>query len=154
MSDLDLLNNALADQHFGIAAYEAALGTGLLDQATADVARAFQSDQQVHRDVLTEQITSRGGTPVRPLDPEQYADSYPPLLTAAQVVAYAIKLEAAAARAGVTSVAEYEDRRLALLAAQIAGVEAQHWAILLNATGAKPVPAPLIEVGVPAAASM
>jgi hypothetical protein len=43
-------------------------------------------------------------------------------------------------------VAGYEDRSLALLAAQIGGVEAQHWATLLGATGAHPVPSPIIEL--------
>jgi hypothetical protein len=42
-SDVDLLNESLAGEHLGIAAYEAALGSGLLDEATAGVARAFQS---------------------------------------------------------------------------------------------------------------
>ena len=48
--------------------------------------------------------------------------------------------------ASVASVAGFEDRELALLAAQIGGVEAQHWAILLAAVGANPVPSPLIEL--------
>jgi hypothetical protein len=46
----------------------------------------------------------------------------------------------------VASVPHYEDRQLALLAAQIGGVEAQHWAALLAAVGAHPVPSPIIEL--------
>jgi hypothetical protein len=34
MSDIDLLNEGLATEHLGIAAYEAALGGGLLDEAS------------------------------------------------------------------------------------------------------------------------
>jgi hypothetical protein len=46
----------------------------------------------------------------------------------------------------VASVAHYQDRQLALLAAQIGGVEAQHWAVLLAAAGAHPVPSPIIDL--------
>ena len=146
MADLELLNDGLAGEHFGIAAYEAALGTGLLDDGTATVARAFQSDHKQHRALLTKEILTRGGTPVVALDAGAYAKEYPPLATAADIVAYAIELEAEATRASVASVAHYEDRQLALLAAQIGGVEAQHWAALLAATGAHPVPSPIIDV--------
>jgi hypothetical protein len=146
MSDIDVLNRSLAGEHFGIAAYDAALASGLLDVPTAEAARAFQSDHKQHRDLLSEQIVSRGGTPVAALDAEDYAKSYPPLTTAAEIVAYAIELEASATRGAVASVADYEDRHLAFLAAQIGGVEAQHWSTLLSATGANPVPSPIIEV--------
>ena len=146
MSDLDLLNQSLAGEHFAIAAYDAALGSGLLDEPTAKVARAFQSDHKTHRDLLTEQVVARDGTAVSPLGADDYAKSYPPLTTAAEIIAYATQLEAAAARASIASVAGFEDRKLALLAAQIGGVEAQHWAILLAAVGANPVPSPLIEL--------
>jgi hypothetical protein len=146
MSDIDLVNQNLAGEHFAIAAYDAALGSGLLDQPTAAVARAFQSDHKTHRDLLTEAVVGRGGTAVSSRSADDYAKSFPPLTTKAEIVAYAIDLESAAARASIASVAGYEDRKLALLAAQIGGVESQHWATLLAATGANPVPSPIIEV--------
>jgi len=146
MSDLELLNEGLAGEHFGVAAYDAALASGLLDEQTAAVARSFQSDHKFHRAALTEQIVARGGTPVAALAADDYAKKYPQLMSAADVVSYAIELEAGAARASVASVAGYDDRRLAVLAAQIAGVEAQHWSLLLAATGADPVPHPVIEI--------
>jgi len=146
MTDVDVLNGTLASEHLGIAAYDAALGSGLLDEPTAKAARAFQSDHKKHRDVVSEQIVARGGTPVSALGADDYAKSFPPLTTAEEIVAYAIELEAGAARAYVASVAEYEDRGLALLGAKIGGVEAQHWAVLLAATGANPVPSALIDV--------
>ena len=148
MSDLDLLNQTLATEHIGIAAYDAALGTALLDGPTADAARAFRSDHMKHRDLLVEQIMARGGTAVSPRSADDYAKAYPPLTTANAIVAYAIDLEAAAARSYVASVAQYEDRSLALLGAEIGAVEAQHWAVLLAASGANPVPSPIIEVTV------
>ncbi len=146
MSDLDLLNQNLAGELFAIAAYDAGLGSGLLDEPTAKVARAFQSDHATHRELLTEQVVARDGIAVSPLSADDYAKSYPPLTTAAEIVAYATELEAAAARASIASVASFEDRKLALRAAQIGGVEAQHWATLLAAVGANPVPSPIIEL--------
>ena len=146
MSDLELLNEGLAGEHFGIAAYDAALATGLLDEQTAAVAKSFQADHKFHRAALTKQILARGGAPASALAADDYAKEYPALTAAADIVSYAIELEAGAARASIASVAEYEDRRLALLAAQIGGVEAQHWALLLAATGADPVPHPIIQI--------
>ena len=146
MSDLDILNQTLAVEHIGIAAYDAALGTGLLGRPTADAARAFRSDHVRHGELIVEQIVARGGTPVSPRDPADYAKAYPPLNTEADIVAYAIELEAVATRSYVASVAQYEDRSLALLGAEIGAVEAQHWAVLLAASGANPVPSPIIEV--------
>ena len=146
MSDVDVLNQTLVTEHLGIAAYDAALGSGLLDGPTADAARAFQSDHKKHRDLISEQIVARGATPVPAREADDYAKSFPPLTTAAEIIAYAIELEAVAARSYVASVAEYEDRSLALLGAEIGAVEAQHWAVLLAATGANPVPSPIIEV--------
>ncbi len=145
MSDIDVMNEGLAGEHFGIAAYAAALGSGLLDESVADVARSFQADHERHRDLLIEQIERRGGTPVGALEAEVYAKEYPPLSSVADVLAYAIALEAGATRGSVFSVDKYEDRELAQLAARIGAVEAQHWAVLLGATGAHPVPSPLID---------
>ena len=110
------------------------------------MARSFQADHQAHADKIIELIEERGGVAVEPLVPEVYAKEYPPLNDASDVIAYAIELESGAAAASVASVANYDDRSLAVVAAQIAGVEAQHWSALLAATGQAPVPAPFIPV--------
>jgi hypothetical protein len=146
MSDIDVLNRILADEHFGIAAYDAALGSGLLDETTASAARAFRSDHIQHRDVVSTEITARGGQPLESLSADKYAQAFPPLATQADIVAYAIELEAGATRLYVATVPEFEDRSLALLGAEIGAVEAQHWAVLLAASGSNPVPSPIIEV--------
>ena len=146
MSDVDVLNRTLATEHFGIAAYDAALASGLLDEPTASAARAFRSDHMRHRDLISEEITARGGMAVPPLGADDYAEAFPSLASQADIVAYAIELEAGAARAYLASVPEYEDRSLALLGAEIGAVEAQHWAVLLAASGSDPVPSPIIEV--------
>jgi hypothetical protein len=146
MSDVDLLNRILVDEHFGIAAYDAALNSGLLDETTASAARAFQSDHVQHRDVVSREITARGGQPVEPQSADNYAKAFPPLASLADIVAYAIELEAGATKLYLATVPEFEDRSLALLGAEIGAVEAQHWAVLFSASGSNPVPAPIIEV--------
>lgn len=146
MSDLDLLNAGLGGEHFGIAAYQAALDSGLLDAGTAAVAKAFQTDHEAHRDRLASLVATHGGEPVPALAVESYAGQFPPLASASDIVAYAIELEAGAARASIASVAKYKDRQLAVIAAQIGAVEAQHWATLLSATGQHPVPSPFLEL--------
>lgn len=150
MTDIELLNEGLAGEFFGVAAYEAAIGSGLLDDGTVGVAKAFQADHQAHADKIVELITERGGTPVAPAAAEVYAKDYPPFADAGDIVNYAIELESGAASASVASVGRFEDRALAVVAAQIAGVEAQHWSALLAATGQAPVPAPFIPVPAPA----
>jgi hypothetical protein len=144
MTDIDLLNASLAGEYFGIAAYEAAIGTGFLDDGTVGVARAFQADHQAHADKIVELITERAGACVSPLTAEIYAKDYPPLNSAEDVVAYAIELESGAAAADIASLAQYEEGALAVVIAQIAGVEAQHWSALLAATGQPPVPGAFI----------
>ncbi len=144
MTDIDLLNTSLAGEYFGVAAYEAAIGSGLLDDGTVEVARAFQSDHQAHAERLAELITERGGACVNPLEPDTYAKEFPALNTAADVVAYAIELESGAAAADLASIVHYEDRSLAVVIAQIAGVEAQHWSALLAASGQPAIPGPFI----------
>jgi len=46
--DVDVLNEGLQGEYFGITAYEAALGTGLLSDRVASVARQFQADHRAH----------------------------------------------------------------------------------------------------------
>ncbi len=144
MTDVDLLNASLAGEFFGIAAYEAAIGSGLLDEGTAGVARAFQADHQAHADRIAQLIVERGGSCVEPLAADEYAAEYPPLNSAEDIVNYAIELESGAAAADIASLSSYEDASLATVIAQIAGVEAQHWSALLAATGQPAVPAPFI----------
>jgi rubrerythrin len=146
MSDIDLLNKSLASEYFGVAAYEAAIGTGFLDAGTSAVARKFQSQHGDHAARFRELLVERGATPVNPRPEAEYAAEFPPLGSAADVIAYAIELESGAAHAETAAVGLYQDRALAVVAAQIGAVEAMHWAALLAATGADPVPHSFIEL--------
>ena len=152
-NDLDLLTGGLDGEYFGIAAYQAALGTGLLSAGTAEVAKKFQQDHTQHAERVREEIRRLGGTPGESKSWAEYAAKYPPppLASETDVLRYAASLEESAAVASVASVAKYRSSELARLAASIAGVEAMHWGALLAALGDSPVPVSFIPDPEPAA---
>ena len=145
-SDIDILNDSLGGEYFGIAAYEAAMGTGLLEVGVRDVAQKFQDDHRQHAQRIQEAIIDLGGEPVQTKSWDAYASDYPPppLKSQADVIQYAASLEKSAASASVASVAEFSSPTLAVLAASIARVEATHWSALLGALGENPVPVSFI----------
>lgn len=142
--DLELLNGSLAGEYFGIAAYEAGIGSGLLSDDVVKVARAFQSDHRLHAERLIELIVERDGTPVESKSPEEYAVDYPTLASQEDVLRYALYLERTGASADIDAIGRYHDRAVAQVAAQIAGDEAMHWSVLLGALGENPVPVSFI----------
>jgi len=58
--DVDVLNEGLQGEYFGILAYDAALGTGLLSDRVAPVARQFQADHRAHAQAIREAIERLG----------------------------------------------------------------------------------------------
>ena len=144
--DLEILNSSLGGEYFGIAAYEAAMGTGLLEDGVRAVAAKFQGDHLQHAQRLQEAITGLGGEPIEAKTWEEYAAAYPPptLESQADVLRYAVSLEKSGASASVASVATLSSPELGRLAASIAGVEAMHWSALLGALGENPVPVSFI----------
>ena len=143
-NDLDLLNRSLAGEHFGIAAYQAALDSGLLEDGVAGVAKQFQSDHKGHGEKLRGLIESMGGTPVEPMSAEDYAKDYPPLASQEDILRYAVTLEKSAASGHLSTVANFKDPKLSEIAASISGDEAMHWSVLLGALGENPVPVTFI----------
>ncbi len=146
--DIELLNGSLGGEYFGIAAYDAALGTGLLEDGVVDVAKQFQGDHKQHAQRIREAIVGLGGEPIATKTWEAYASEYPPspLKNQEDVLRYAASLEESGASASVASVAKFSSPELSLLAASIAGVEAMHWSALLGALGENPVPVSFIPV--------
>ncbi len=144
--DIELLNGSLGGEYFGIAAYQAAIGTGFLEDAVRAVAEKFQRDHRQHAQRIQEAIVGLGGDPVQTKTWEQYASEFPPppLKSQEDVLRYAVSLEESAASASVASVAVFSSPELSLLAASIAGVEAMHWSALLGALGENPVPVSFI----------
>lgn len=146
LHDIEILNASLGGEYFGIAAYQAAIGTGLLEAGVVAVAEKFQADHKQHALRLQEAITGLGGVPVDAQTWEEYAAAYPPppLESQADVLRYAASLEASGASATVASTAEFSSPDLVQMAASIAGVEAMHWSALLAALGEDPVPVSFI----------
>lgn len=144
--DLEILNDSLAGEYFGIAAYDVAMGSGLLEPGVRDVAQKFQDDHRQHAQRIREAITGLGGVPIEARAWESYAAEYPPppLESQEDVLRYAISLEKSGASASLASVARFSSPDLALLAATIGGVEAMHWSALLGALGENPVPVSFI----------
>jgi hypothetical protein len=144
--DIEILNGSLGGEYFGIAAYEAAIGTGLLDDAVRGVAEKFQDDHKQHAQRIRDAIIGLGGSPAEARSWESYASEFPPppLKSQADVLEYAASLEQSGASGSVASVAQLSSPDLALLAASIAGVEAMHWSVLLGALGENPAPVSFI----------
>ena len=143
-NDLDLLNASLAGEYFGIAAYQAALDSGLLEDSVATVAKQFQSDHNGHAEKLCELIIGLGGTPIEPKPDVEYAKEYPSLASQEDILRYAVTLEQSAASGHLGTVAKFKDTDLSEIAASISGDEAMHWSVLLGALGENPVPVTFI----------
>jgi len=138
--DIELVNETLAGEYFGIAAYEAAIDSGLLEPSVLAVARAFARDHEAHAARLAEVVASLGGTPVGRRAEQDYARERPALNSQAEIVRYAAGLERQAASAHLATVAELNNREAALVEAAISGAEAMHWSALLAAMGENPAP--------------
>ena len=144
--DIDILNASLGGEYFGIAAYEAAIGTGLLEGEVRAVAEKFQDDHKQHAQRIQDAIMGLGDDPIKTKSWDEYASEFPPppLDSQADILRYAASLEKSGASASVASVGELSSPELARLAASIAGVEAMHWSVLLGALGENPVPVSFI----------
>jgi hypothetical protein len=140
--DVDLLNEGLQGEYFGITAYDAALGSGLLSAKVARVAKGFQADHRAHAQAIREAIGRLRGPASAPKTWEEYAAMYPPpkLASETDVLQYAASLERSAAVADTKMVAKLHDPALRTLFARIGGVEAMHWALLRSALGEPPIP--------------
>ena len=138
--DIDLLNKALEAEQFAVAAYTLAAGTGLLSEGIIQVAKTFMSHHGQHAHKIQETIISLGGQAVRPLPQYEYAKKLPTnLLDEKSIVHYALMLEKGAAITYLNTISEFENHKIAQVAASILGDEAMHWAALRNALGLTPV---------------
>ena len=145
-NDIEILNASLGGEYFGIAAYQAAMGTGLLEDGVRDVAEKSQGDQKQHAQRIQEAIIGLGGEPVETKSWEQYTSEFPPppLTSQADILRYAASLEDGGASATIASVGELSSPELIQLATSVAGVEAMHRSVLLGALGENPVPVSFI----------
>ena len=138
--DIEILNAAIALEHEGIAAYQIAATSGLLQPAVLDIGVTFQGHHKGHRDALMNAVRALGAAPAE----EKSLDEYAQALNAASlknqedVLRLALGLERGAANAYLGLIPslgnDYHQ-----IAAQMAGDEAFHVAILANALG-EPIP--------------
>jgi rubrerythrin len=138
--DIEILNAAIALEHEGIAAYQIAATSGLLDPAVVEIGVTFQGHHKGHRDVLVKAVEALGGTAVAEKSLEAYAQDLKAssLKNQTDVLHLALGLETGAANAYLGLIpslgSDYHQ-----VAAQMAGDEAFHAAILANALG-QPIP--------------
>ena len=138
--DVGILNAAIALEHEGIAAYQIAATSGLLQPAVVEIGVAFQGHHKGHRDVLVKAVRDLGGKPAEENSLDEYAKSLnaASLKNQEDVLRLALKLERGAANAYLGLIpslgVDYHQ-----VAAQMAGDEAYHSAILANALG-EPIP--------------
>lgn len=135
-SDLAALNIAIELERAGIAAYEGAIGSGLLTPPVVAIAQGFAGDHRAHRDALIAAVRAGGGAP----SPATAAITAPPLHSQRDVLAFAITIERKAAATYLSVVPELRDRKLAQTAAAILGIETTHVAILAEALGERAYP--------------
>lgn len=140
--DIALLNETLTHEYFGVAAYEGAILTGLLEAPVVEIARAFQRHHGEHAAKLKALVKDAGGAPAAMKPQREYLDELPAaeLTDQAAILRYALSLEKGAAIAYLNQISEFEDRDLAKIMASISGDEAMHWAVLRGALGLSPVP--------------
>ena len=145
-NDIKILNASLGGEYFGVAAYQAAMGTGLLEDGVREIAEKFQGDHKQHAQRIHEAIAGLGGDPVESKSSEQYASEFPPppLNSQVDILRYAASLEGSGASATIASVGDLSCPDLIQLASSIAGVEAMHWSVLLGALGEDPAPVSFI----------
>lgn len=144
--NIDLLNESLDGEYFGIAAYQAAIDSGLPSEDVKKVATKFQSDHRAHAGLYRKAIQEMEGTPCVSKSWGEYSAAFPPppLNSQEDVLRYAATLEKSAAAGTLATVAKFTLPNLATLAASIVGVEAMHWAVLRMALGEDPVPVSVI----------
>ncbi len=136
-ADAALINTAISLEHEGIAAYQIAAESGLLEPAVLEVGVLFQSHHKAHRDELARIVTTLGGTPVEADSQAAYAEQIEAgnLKNQADILQLAIRLELGAANAYLGVLPGLMDPDYHHLFARLAADEAMHWAALKGAVG-------------------
>lgn len=131
-ADIGILNVAVGLEHEGIAAYEVALGSGLLNAQNAGLARKFQADHKVHNEMLFAAIRKLGGEPVKSKSIDEYVKELKidQLKNETDVLDLAARLELGATNAYLGIVTAFKDPQFGKLVARLASEEATHFALL------------------------
>lgn len=138
LTDIQILNAALAAEREAIAAYQLGADSGLLKKPALTAAVQFQGHHKAHADVLAGTIKKLGGEPAAA--PAKYDFPANQLKSQNDVLAFAAKLERGAVTAYAGAIPKFADRALSHAAASILSDEAMHWAVLRQVLGLDPVP--------------
>jgi hypothetical protein len=142
--DLVLAKTAASLEALAIAAYDTAIGSGLVKTAAiGDAAKLFQSHHKSHLDALNSVITGAGATKITEPNAAVKKAVVDPAVAAAKteadIVALAVTLEDAAAQTYVFACTQLSTPALRSTIMTIGGVEARHRALLaILAQGKKP----------------
>jgi rubrerythrin len=138
-NDAGILASAIRLENTAVAAYAAAVASGVLTPQLRRTATLFGRQEAEHAAALTAALKSLGGTPPAGTDAKLLA----PLKSARtqrQVVQFAIELETMAVAAYYDASRKLRQARLLQTSAQIMSNEGQHLVVLRQALGKNPVP--------------
>ncbi len=138
LTDVQILNAALAAEREAVAAYQLGADSGLLKKPALTTALQFQGHHKAHADVLAGTIKKLGGEPAAA--PVKYDFPADQLKNQKDVLAFAAGLERGAVTAYAGAIPKFENRELSHAAASILSDEAMHWAVLRQVLGLDPVP--------------
>lgn len=127
-NDVGLLNAAIGLEHEGIAAYDIALGSGLIPADTLDLVRSFQGHHKQHRDELAAAVRRMGGTPVDAMTMDHYVDALnaKAIKSLTDIQRLALRLERGAATAYLGLIEPLKNHELHTVVARLAADEALH----------------------------
>ena len=147
-ADIDALNVILGLDHEAVAAYEIAIGSGLLSAGVVPVARLFQDHHQGHRDALIAEIRKAGGKPAETKSLGDYAVDIgaASLQTEADILKLAASLEGAAVNVYIGALSGLGNRDHARLLGQLVADETMHWTVLTSALNER-LPAQALSFG-------
>ncbi len=138
-NDAGILASAIRLENTAVAAYAAALKSGVLTPQFRRTAALFGRQEAEHAAALTAALKSLGGTPPAGTDAKLLA----PLKSARsqqQVAQFAIELETMAVAAYYDASKKLRQARLLQTSAQIMSNEGQHLVVLRQTLGKNPVP--------------
>ena len=138
-NDAGILSSAIRLENSAVAAYAAAVNSGVLTPQFRRTATLFGRQEAEHAAALTAALKSLGGTPPAGTDAKLLA----PLKRARsqkQVAQFAIELETMAVAAYYDASKKLQQARLLQTSAQIMSNEGQHLVVLRQALAKDPVP--------------
>ncbi len=136
-ADIVALNTILGLDHEAVAAYDIAIGSGLLTADVIPVARQFRDHHKGHRDTLILEIERAGGRPAEAKTIQDYVVDIDAasLENQAQVLQLAASLEGAAVNVYINAIPGLGTEEHARLVSRLVADETMHWTVLTTALG-------------------